>query len=152
MEERITSKPAFTVVGLKYHGKNENEEIPQLWQKMGPRFSEITDVLDEEVCYGVCHNLDEGTGEFDYLAVLEVSGDGEVPDGMVRWEIPEQTYAVFECTLPTIGQTFDYIHKTWFPQSNYKRAPGPELERYDEDFDPNNPSSVMQVWIPVEPW
>jgi predicted transcriptional regulator YdeE len=31
-EPKIVSKPAFTIVGLKYRGKNEGNEIPALWQ------------------------------------------------------------------------------------------------------------------------
>jgi hypothetical protein len=30
MKPKIVSRAAFTVVGMKYHGKNENNEIPQL--------------------------------------------------------------------------------------------------------------------------
>ena len=149
MKAEIVSKPAFAVVGLVYHGKNEKQEIPQLWGEFGPRFGEVKGVINADVCYGVCDNFDQNSGEFDYAAVLEVSDDAGVPEGMVRWEIPAQTYAVFECTLPTIGETFDHIHKTWFPQSGYQRASGPEFELYDKDFDPNNPRSKMQIYIPV---
>ena len=31
------------------------------------------------------------------------------------------------------------------------RAPGPEFERYGETFDPEDPGSEMEIWIPVEP-
>lgn len=30
MEAKIASRPAFTAIGLKYRGKNENKEIPPL--------------------------------------------------------------------------------------------------------------------------
>ncbi len=150
MEPTIVSKPAFIAVGLGYRGKNENEEIPKLWQGFGPRFKEIEGVIDGDVCYGICDNMDESSGEFNYVAAVEVSGGGDIPEGMVCWDIPEQTYAVFICTLPTIGQAFDHIYKTWLPQSGYKRACGPEFERYDKEFDPNDPSSEMEIYIPIE--
>ena len=149
MEATIVNKSAFAAVGTLYHGKNDNQEIPQLWGEFGPRVGEVKGVINPDVCYGICDNFDESSGAFDYVAVLEVSDDATAPEGMVRWDIPAQTYAVFECTLPTIGETFDHIHKTWFPQSGYQRAPGPEFELYDKDFDPNNPSSKMQIFIPV---
>ena len=31
MEPKIVTKPAFKAVGLYYKGKNENQEISQLW-------------------------------------------------------------------------------------------------------------------------
>ena len=150
MEATIISKPAFAVVGMVYRGKNENQRSPNCGGSSSPRFGEVTGAVHPDVCYGVCDNMDESSGEFDYAAVMEVSDDATAPEGMVRWDIPAQTYVVFECTLPTIGAAFDHIHNTWFPQSDYQRAPGPEFELYDKNFDPNNPSSKMQIYIPIQ--
>ena len=107
MEPKIVSKPAFTVVGMKYRGKNENGEIPQMWGAFMSRAVEVLNKADPHVCYGVCGNMD-ASGAFDYVAGFEVSSDAEVPDGMVSWAIPESKYAVFTCTLPTLGQAFEY--------------------------------------------
>jgi AraC family transcriptional regulator len=64
MEPQIIAKPAFTVVGLKYRGKNEHNEIPQLWESLFPdRVAEIQHKVDPHVSYGV-------EGKFDmYLYV-----------------------------------------------------------------------------------
>ena len=150
MEPKIVSKPAFTVAGIKYHGKNEQGEIPRLWEAFGPRMQEFRNVVNPEVCFGVCDNMDEETGAFDYVAAVEVADDTDLPEGMVAWAIPAQTYAVFTCTLPTIGQAYEHIYQTWLPASEYKRACGPELELYDADFDPRQPESKMYLYIPVE--
>lgn len=150
MEARIVSRPAFTVMGLKYHGKNEEGEIPQMWQAFGPRMDGIKNVTDPNVAYGVCGNMNESTGEFDYVAGFEVSSAQDIPEGMVSWDLPENTYAVFTCTLPTIHETFQYIYESWLPQSDYQRAGGPEFELYDKDFDPEDPGSEMYIYIPVK--
>ena len=150
MEVKIITKPAFTVVGDEYHGKNENEEIKALWQKAVPRFDQIQHVTYPNTMdsYGLCGEL-EDNGSFRYVAGLEVNKAEGVPDGMTVWEVPEQTYAVFPCTLAEIGQTYEYAHGTWMPDKGYKRADGPDFEYYDETFEPQDPESIIYIYIPV---
>jgi len=149
-EPKITSKPAFTVIGMKYRGKNEHDEIPQLWGKFMSRDGEIKDKLNPHICYGVEDNFDDTSGEFDYVAAFEVGAEAGVPEGMVKWDVPAQTYAVFTCTLPTIREAYDYAYKSWLPESGYQRTAGPEFELYDPDFDPQVLSSPMYLYVPVK--
>lgn len=150
MALRIVSKPAFTVVGVKYRGRNENNEIPQLWQTFSPRMGEINYKVDPHTALGVCANMDKETGDFDYIAGFEVETAAGIPTGMVSIEVSEATYAVFETTLPAIGQTLDNAHRKWVPQSGHRPTGGPELEVYGEAFDPQDPTSTFEVCIPVE--
>jgi AraC family transcriptional regulator len=150
MEPKIESWPAFRVVGMKYHGKNEQNEIPSLWGEFVLRLAELQNRVDEHATYGVYGNY-EHTGEFDYLAGLNVRTDADIPEGMVSWDVPAQTYAVFSCTLPAIGKTHECIHGTWLPASGYRHADGPEFELYrDAEFDPADPDSLMHICIPIE--
>jgi predicted transcriptional regulator YdeE len=149
MEPKIVTKPAFTVVGMKYFGKNENQEIPQLWREFNPRCLEVINKVEPNECYGVCGDLDEA-GRFKYLAGYEVSAAEELPADMESWDVPEHEYAVFPCTIPTIGATYEYAHNTWLPSSDYQRSPTPDFEFYDETFDPQNPESVLYVYIPIK--
>lgn len=150
MEAKIATRPAFTVVGMLYHGKNEKNEIPQMWREFVPRESEIKHKVNPHVAYGVIGNFDESSGEFDYVAGFEVDSLADIPEGMVSWEVPEQTYAVFTCTLPTLMEAFQHAYKTWLPQSGYKRADGPEFELYDENFNPGDENSEMYIYIPIK--
>jgi AraC family transcriptional regulator len=149
MEPRIVSRPAFTVVGMRYRGKPDQGEIPKLWSEFGPREGEVEPKSDPPRCYGVMDNYDEATGEFDYVASFEVESIVNIPDGMVSWDVPEQTYAVFSCTLPTIAQVFEYVHGKWLPGSGYRHAAGPYFELCNEEFDPENPESEMYIYIPI---
>jgi predicted transcriptional regulator YdeE len=149
-EPKITSKAAFSVVGMKYRGKNEHDEIPQLWDQFMSREDEIREKLNPHICYGVEDNFDETSGEFDYMAAFEVPSDADTPEGMVKWDVPAQTYAVFTCTLPTIREAYETAYKSWLPQSSYQRAAGPEFELYDQDFDSRVPSSKMYLYVPVK--
>ena len=150
MEPKIVSREAFTVVGQKYRGKNEDNEIPQIWQAFMPRVPEIGHIVNPHVAYGICGNMDVDSGEFDYVAGFEVSNAEAVPEGLVSWEVPAAKYAVFSTTLPKIGETFEYAYKTWLPQSGYQPAGGPDVELYDEQFDPQDPNSKFDIYIPIK--
>jgi AraC family transcriptional regulator len=150
MEPKIVERVAFTVVGLKYRGKNENNEIPQVWQALGPRTGEIASMADDTAAYGISANMDMETGEFDYIAGFEVSSAVDVPQGMVAFEVPGGKYAVFTTTLPKIGETFHEAYHTWLPQAGYQPAGSPEFEVYDEQFNPQDPDSEFDLYIPVK--
>jgi AraC family transcriptional regulator len=149
MEPQIVNKPAFIAVGMLYRGKNEQNEIPQLWGRFVPRIPEIQHRNPDPATYGVMYDYDEATGESAYVAALHVGSASDLPEGMVSVEIPAAQYAVFTCTLPTIGPTYEKIHQ-WLPQSPYEHAGTPEFEYYGADFDPENASSPMSVYIPVK--
>jgi AraC family transcriptional regulator len=95
-------------------------------------------------------NYDGNTGEFDYTAACEVDRAAKVPDGMISWHLPSQTYAVFTCTLPTLRATYNTIYQTWLPTSSYRHGAGPEFELYDAQFDPSDANSKMSIYIPVK--
>jgi AraC family transcriptional regulator len=149
MEPKIERHPAYRIVGMKVRGKNQQGEIPKMWGEFAARVAEVQDRAEQDVTYGVSANYAEDTGEFDYVAGIHVNPTAAVPQGMVSWDIPAQTYAVFSCTLPTIGETMNYIHHTWLPASGYHHTGGPELERYDEDFNSQDPASIMYILVPV---
>jgi AraC family transcriptional regulator len=150
MELKIVSRPTFTIVGVKYHGKNEKNEIPQLWQSFGPRMGEIKHEVDPQVAYGVCANVDQETREFDYIAGFQVETVADIPEGMISMEIPEATYAAFTTTLPALGETFRNAYHKWLPEAGHQPTGGPELELYGEEFDAQEPTSTFEVYIPIE--
>jgi len=150
MEVNIVTKKAFKVVGMEVVSKNENGEIPELWQKMGPRWKELGEVNDPEKFYGVCGPTEED-GRFLYIAGQEVEEIDELPAGMQVIELPEQSYAVLRCKIPTIGETYEYAFKTWIPQSEYEYVSSPDFELYDEDFSPENSEvDPLYIYIPVK--
>jgi AraC family transcriptional regulator len=150
MEIKIIERLPFTVVGLKYRGKNEQGEIPQLWGRMGPRTGEIQNLVDDTAAYGISANMDMETGEFDYIAGFEVSNAEGVPEGMVAFEVPGGRYAVFSTTLPKVGETFHNAYHTWLPQARHRPGGGPEFELYDQRFDPQDPDSEFDLYVPIE--
>jgi AraC family transcriptional regulator len=150
MELKIVERSGFTVLGMHYGGKNENNEIPQLWQALGPRTGEVENMADDTAAYGISANMDIETGEFDYIAGFEVSGTEAVPEGMVAFEVPGGRYAVFTTTLSQIGETFHNAYHTWLPQAGHQPTGGPEFELYDEQFDPQDPNSEFDLYVPIQ--
>lgn len=148
-EPTVLNREAFTVVGPVYRGTNDNQEIPRLWRTLLPRFSELNNLVQTQVSYGVMGNMNQESGEFDYLAGYEFAGGGKLPEGMETWSVPAQKYAVFPATLPTLMEVFGYINENWFPRSGYSRTGGPEFELYGEEFNPQDSNSVLYLYIPV---
>lgn len=149
MEPKIVTKPAFTVVGMKYRGENKNNEIAQMWQEFIPRIKEIKHMIKNDLSYGVCSDLEE-TEVFEYVAGMEVERAADIPEGMVSWTVPEQKYAVFACTLPTLHAAYEHAFQTWLPQSGYVRGDSFDFELYDEEFDPAVEDSQMYIYIPIK--
>lgn len=150
MQPKIICKPAFIVVGLKWHGKmNEVDKIPNIWARFPPRGSELCQRVNPSVYYGVMGNGDGQTTEFEYLAGQQVTTCDKLPPGMSSWHLPAQTYAVFSTNLPNLTETLDEIAEEWLPTSGYQRGSGPEFELYEEHFDPSDPKSEMFVYVPI---
>jgi len=149
MQPQIMTKPAFTVVGMLIHTKPMTPDIPHLWQQFGPRMDEVPHLAEPGVSYGLMEHFDE-MSRLDYMAGEAVEKVVDLPAGMARWDVPTNTYVVFEATLPTIGDTFGYIYNTWLPTSGYQQAAGPYFERYGETFNPDDPTSKLSIYIPVE--
>jgi AraC family transcriptional regulator len=143
----IEKKPGFEAVGMKYRGKNEKNEVPELWESFVPRMGEVKNRVDMAVSYGVMDNPDNETGEFDYIACVEVASSEELPQGMVSVKVPDQTYAAFKAALPKVKEAFGQIYGEWFPGSGYKRTPGPEFEFYGEEF---GVDQTIYIYIPVQ--
>jgi predicted transcriptional regulator YdeE/DNA-binding transcriptional MerR regulator len=152
MEPKVITKPAFMVVGMQYVGKNENQEISQMWGRFNPRVPEIKNIIEGNA-YGVCDMIEVAeAGAFEYVAGFEVSRIEDLPEGMIAFIVPEQKYAVFEHrgSLESLRSTYEYIHQAGLSQSGFHHAKGPELEVYDDKFKDFSPDSIFYIYIPIE--
>lgn len=153
MQPKIVVRPAFSVVGLCYHGKNQNQEIAAMWGQFNQRAGEVKSNNAAEA-FGVC-SMPAGLpeGHFEYVAGFQVAEDTPVPEGMVKRSLPETKYAVFEHVGPlaTLGETYRNIYQTWLPQAGLQPAENDmDMEVYDDRFKDFAPDSVMYLYIPVK--
>jgi predicted transcriptional regulator YdeE/DNA-binding transcriptional MerR regulator len=151
MEPKIIHLDAFQVVGMRYFGKNEHNDISELWDKFLARLDQIQHIAPgPKVSYGVCTGGEVGEA-FEYIASLPVSRIGDIPAGMVGKTLPAQTYMVMEAHgLADIGSTYERILEEWLPGSGYRPAGGPDFELYPEDMDPADPNAPIYIYYPVQ--
>jgi AraC family transcriptional regulator len=123
--------------------------IPGQWQRFHQTVDEIPDRIGK-VAYGVCCNGDD-SGNFDYIAGVEVSDFSDLPRQFSRVRIPEARYAVFSHKdhISTIRRTVNTVWNQWLPASALKAADAPSFERYDEDFDPLTGNGGLEIWVPI---
>ena len=145
-EPQLITKPAFTVVGLHLSTKPKSAEIPALWNTFGPRIDEVPHPAEPQVSYGLMGNFSKHA--MDYMAGISVTDATDLPAGMTRWDVPENTYAVFETTLATIPQTFEHIFAEWLPGSGYRQKDDVYFEHYGETFSPDD-NPILSIYIPV---
>jgi AraC family transcriptional regulator len=149
MNPEIKTLPAFTVIGQVYRGKNEHQEIPAMWDQLNAHWADFQALGQTGAAYGLCGHM-EPDGVFEYLAGVQVTPSAVAPQGMTRWEVPAQIYAVFPCTLATIHQAYEQAYQVWLPGSGYEHSNGPAFELYPDTFEPDDPGSqAMFVYIPV---
>ena len=92
-EPRLQDRRALLVAGLRRHYTPETmNEIPALWQRLP--FGKIPSQLGH-MAYGVLFNQSDPTGEFDYLAGVEVSGVSAVLADLTYVKIPRRNTRFF---------------------------------------------------------
>lgn len=148
---RFESGRRMIVAGLAERFRADDlAGLPRLWQRFGPRIGHVTGQIGMET-YGLCYHPDE-QGGFDYLVGVEVAEAADVSDEFTTLELAPQRYAVFEHRdgLQALKGTFDGIFQQWLPNSGERSANSPVFERYPATFNPADPQSVMEIWVPLE--
>lgn len=151
----IKTHPQMIVVGLKYHGKNDENEIPQLWEALMNKEVANRD-YSVHAAYGISimGPAYEETKVFDYIAGFVVMEAPEaLPEDLAKFTIPELSYAVVTCpNLANIGKAFDAIYR-WVatsPDYEFNFSSGNfNFEYYGEEFHPPE-SEKFYIYVPVK--
>jgi AraC family transcriptional regulator len=144
-----TGKPLLIAgLGERYDCEG-SAAVPGQWRRFHQTMDAIAGRVGK-VAYGVCCNADD-SGNFDYVAGVEVSDFSDLPREFQRVRIPEQKHAVFTHSdhISTIRRTVGTIWNHWLPASGIKAADAPSFERYDEKFDPATGNGGLEIWVPV---
>jgi len=146
MNLKIVDRPAVTVVGLQIRTLPMSPDIPALWPHFVARMAEIASPAETAVTYGVMQSVGSA---LDYAAAIAVTSAEAVPPGMTVLELPAGAYACFSYPLSGLAAGFAEIYERLLPASGYVQRPGPSFERYGEDFCPDDPDSIVEIWLPV---
>ena len=154
-EIKVKSHPQISVVGLKYTGKNEAGEIPQLWDKLMEKEFENRD-YSVRAAFGISimDEQYEQTKIFDYIAGFAVTEEpADLPEEMAQFTLPEKTYAVITCPdLANIGKAYNAVYR-WIAQSSEYAldlsSGNFNFEYYGEEFAPPD-SEKFYIYVPVK--
>ena len=158
MDYRIFDKPGFIVAGRSKKFTTTNglnfKQIPLWWDKFmnSQDCEELTALSGNHpgaMTGGVMLGVDFGSPdveEFSYAIGVELP-EGISSGKFRKMDIPPATWAVFECSLDDIQDTYKYIFSEWLPSSVYKHDAVPHIEVYL----PEKPGRKMrcELWIPI---
>jgi len=153
----VKSHPKMTIVGLGYRGKNEVEEIPQLWGELMNRADEIKNRdFGVHAAYGISIMGPEyeETMVFDYIAGFPVEGDQGAPEGLAQHTLPEGQYAAVTCpNLRSISKAYDAVYR-WIEGSEEFEVDLSKgnfnFELYGEEFMPDQGSELFYIYVPIK--
>ncbi|WP_418710418.1 GyrI-like domain-containing protein [Allofournierella sp.] len=158
---RIEKRESFRVVGSLLQTTNQRGEgrraIPAHWAGFRAEHREQALLAlakqEPQGLFGInLYNTDPADPrKFEYL--IAVSSDRDAPEGFVEYTVPAMTWAVFPCTLETLGKTEAMAISKWLPKSDYRplnkgyltgrmKAGAPDVEHYGKD-------GLVEVWIAV---
>ena len=157
---RIVKRDSFRVVGYRIQTTNKRKEgkkmIPAQWKEFREKGQQavLLPLMNQEP-YGLfgisVYNTDQGDSrKFDHY--IAVSSDQEA-EGLDVYTVPAATWAVFSCTVETIGKTEAMAITKWLPKSDYKplnagyltgrmKSGAPDIEYYGE-------GNSVEVWVAV---
>ncbi len=150
MSYRIVEKESFKAAGKIVTSSLENNIIPQFWDrcKQDGTLDRLFEIGVNSHTLGMCFGFNE-EGINDYMVGIETILDHT--EGLMTVTVPKSTWLVFESKgpiNPTLGNTWSRIYGEFLPQSIYKQASLPTMEKYFGD-NPDAPDYFMEVWIPV---
>jgi len=159
MEPRIETLSAKKLVGKRSIMSFADNKTFELWRSFMPKRKEISnnlnnDLISMQVYQDASYfNNFNPNRTFEKWAAIEVTNFDNVPAEMETFTLPGGLYAVFihQNIVSTADKTFEYIFKTWLPNSNYLLDNQPHFEILGEKYKNNDPSSEEEVWIPIKP-
>ncbi len=159
MNYRVEKKEAFRIIGVKLESSWTPEkqegftEVPKFWAEHGQKgtIPQLCKLMDNKLTgiLGISVGDWQHTGKFDYY--IAVSSNQPVPDGMYEYQVPDCTWAIFECKgpMPTAIQAMQQrVMTEWLPGSGYQYADAPDIEIYP-DGDPSSSDYTCWIWVPV---
>ena len=168
MDYKIAPMFPIKLIGFQkiFDMETSYKEIPKFWDEICEKYAnnvylgkEPANPYEKAIIdncigeYGVCID-DLEDGKFRYLIAGRYAG-GEVPEGMIVYEFPRMTWAIFDCIGPnpkTLQSVNTRIFKEWLPGNpDYEIDGNATVEWYDcingEMTDPDYHSAI---WIPVK--
>ena len=148
MKPQMKTIGPFAVLGVAdsiRRGAETPEIFARIWKMFESHHDTILAVATGKLYYGVSFPTTDANVT-EYLAGMEVPADTPRPDGLEVRAIPGGAYAVFECSVDAIGDTYQHVFTTWLPSATVQFDNGrPSFEQYPE----NLAEKPVRLHIPV---
>ena len=149
MNADIVSRDQFWILGRQETFTDENEDHEGLWNRYMACHDQVAQLSTDGAFYEAYFDADVGAERaLDCLAGIAVAAGCRVPPGFTLRSVPESTYAVFECTVKTIPETWGRIFGEWLKAANFQANP----EGANFDYHPSScdGESAVRLYLAVE--
>lgn len=158
MAQRIETLAEKKFIGKRLKMSFIEDKTFILWRSFMPERKNIKNTLNTDLySLNIYEDIHEYTDfspekEFEKWAAVEVADFDNVPENMEIYTLKAGLYAVFihKGDITTFAKTFDYIYKTWLPNSDYVLDNRVHFEILGEKYKNNDPESEEEIWIPIK--
>ncbi len=168
MDYVVEKMSGFKVIGFcrEFSMEDSYQTIPQFWDEVCQNYMQPLwkkdkpdNEVEETICncgigeFGVCVDDIGKDGVFRYIIGGKYT-EGDVPEGMTVYEIPDLEWAKFSCTGPMPGAlqaVNTKVFNEWLPgNTEYEIAMGANVEWYSGEGKPSDADYQSGIWIPVK--
>ena len=145
MEPKIANLNQFKIIGIKKRFKSEKQHYDNIWKEFMNYYDKIKINSIDNAFYGINFAPDENDVQ-DYIAGIAVDNNFQNPiDALVEHIQPSSSYAIFECTVNNIGETYGMIFSKWINNGQYT-VNDKKIPCYDY-YPPNTKSAEDKVFL-----
>jgi len=157
-QPKITTIKDRKLIGSSIQTTLAENKTFTLWQEFKPQVKNIknkanTDFYSVQV-YASNFGIQPFTPQtvFEKWAAVQVSDFEDIPESLKSFTIAGGEYAVFiyKGTPQEFHKMASYIYGEWLPTSKYQLDDRPHFEIMTEHYNPNDPDSTEEVWIPIK--
>lgn len=154
MTPRIEILSEKKLIGKRLLTSIANNKTHELWRSFMPRRADIqnpisTDLFAVQVYEPNYFEAFSPNTVFEKWATLEVADFNNIPSEMESFVLSGGLYAVFELKGHDIA-IFDYIFRTWIPNSKYDLDHRPHFEILGAKYKKDDPNSEEEIWIAIK--
>jgi AraC family transcriptional regulator len=158
MKPRIEILHEKKLIGMSIKMSLANNRTAELWKSFMQEKKKIKNILSSDLfsiqVYDPSFDFKDfnPNAEFEKWAAVDVSNFNDVPNNMKSYTLKGGLYAVFihKGAANTGLKTFQYIFRTWLPNSEYSLDNRPHFEILGEKYKRDDPTSEEEIWIPVK--
>ena len=157
MKPRIKTLSEKKLIGKHLKMSFANNRTLELFRSFMSERKVIKNSVSNEVfcvqLYQNVHGFDDlkPDMEFEKWAAMEVADFSNIPVGMEAYTLNGGLYAVFHYVgASTDVRIFEYIFKTWLPDSEYELDQREHFEILGDKYKNNDPASEEEIWVPVK--